>query len=326
MKKIVLPTIHSFPLKQSIVISSAVGLIRNIEGLMFPNKLITEEKILIENEIVSVLGELEEPITIIDTTPLTDSEKSQLAIDFKFQKIERLVISKNDGSWVLLPNYRDHLCVFSLSYGQHLKDMYKNISNLLTFLDTKIYFSYDPEIGFASSDTRYAGNGLKFSVLLNLTALDLQSKIKELQKTCEDTGYLLKSYVPNTSLFLLKNKNSFGIKELEHINHMIQLLNQIQDKENSAKKELLSDEENKELLTSQVSQLSQQDALSYNEVVTLISLVDFLDKKIYNIQDRQLWLEQLFLLKDHIFAEIQDIDQVRAQILQSVFAQLVIFK
>lgn len=139
-------------------------------------------------------------------------------------------------------------------------------------------------------------------------------------------GYSLYSYCTNTPLFLLKNKGSFGIKETEHINHMTQLIQQIQEKENSAKKELLSDIENRELFTSQVQLLSTQERLSYSESVELISLVDFLDKKIYNIQDRQIWLEQLFLLKDNVFVDLEDTDQIRSQILQSIFSQLVIFK
>ena len=340
MEKIVLPLSRSqtSSSKNNIIISSRVCIARNIDALTFPEKLSIEEKILIENQFSTLLHDLyTDQIVSTDIKTLESVNKFQLMSDLNitnhFLESGHTFFAKKDGKWILLPNEYDHLRVFSIEFGQHLKEIYKNINSLLLSLDSHIHFAYTPEFGFATSDINYAGNGLYLSLLLNLTGLELQGSIPSLIKTCEETGYKLSPYTshPNSGLFLLQNTGSFGISELDHIDHIIQFTQIIQSSELLAKKEILADNENIELFVSQINQLLAQDLLSYAEMSYIISLVDFLDKSIYSIRDKTLWLEQLFRLQNYssIFSHISNFEEFnnyRALLIKHIFAQQVQLK
>ncbi|MGL5955755.1 MAG: hypothetical protein ACRC0X_04020 [Brevinema sp.] len=321
MKKIILPKIYPSLIKSNAVISSYICLKRNIDALLFPEHLVEEEKILIENQIIAILKELyADNITVISVQEHLEQIKSDLLLSH----IEHIrnVIAKNDGSWVLVLNDQNHISLFASAYGLSLKELYKNLSPILIDLDSHIHFAYTPEFGFTTADIQFAGNGLLCSILLNLTGLELKGLIESLNKTCSETGYILIPYTqhPNSGLFLLQNIGSFGISESAHIEHINQLIQKILASETQAQKEILDDEENKELFIAQIHQLLKQQSLSYPEATHLISLVDFLDKKLYVIQNRQLWLEQIFRLKNNI--ETSD----RAIFLRSLFSQIISFK
>ncbi|MGL4677286.1 MAG: hypothetical protein ACRCWI_06430 [Brevinema sp.] len=321
MKTIILPKIYTSLIKPNTVISSSIHINRNIDALLFPEHLVTEEKILIENQITAILKEIyRDNITIISTSDHLEQIKYDLLISRK--EGLHTVIAKNDGSWILILNDQNHISLFTAAYGSYLKDLYKIISSVLIELDSHIHFAYTPELGFATDDIQYAGNGLICSVLLNLTGLELKGNTNSLDQICSEIGYELIPYAshPHAGLFILKNLGSFGISELEHIDHMNQLVQKILTTEKQSRKEILDDEENKELLITQIQLLLKQDALSYSEAIYLISLVDFLDKKIYLIQNRQLWLDQIFRLEKNIK------ETERAELLKSLFAQIVQFK
>lgn len=340
MEKIVLPLLRTqtSTSKNNIIISSRVCIVRNIDALNFPEKLSTEEKRLIENKISTLLHDLyTDQIVSTDIKKLESVHKFQLMSDLNitnhFLENGHVFFAKKDGKWILLPNEYNHFYIFSIEFGQHLKEIYKNINSLLLSLDSHIHFAYTPEFGFSTSDINFAGNGLYLSLLLNLTGLELQGTIPSLIKTCEETGYKLTPYTthPNSGLFLLQNTGSFGISELDHIDHMTQLTQIIQSSELLAKKELLEDTENIELLISQITQLLAQDSLSYIDMSYIITLVDFFDKSIYSICDRNLWLEQLFRLQNYssIFSHISNFEELntyRAQLLKHLYTQLVQLK
>lgn len=339
MKKIILPTNYKFPTKNHIVISSTLSILRNIDGLVFPKHLTIQEKSNIEKQLLNTIQNIEtDPSTYTNylISDILSDEFMELSSNLKvspstLSKIQT-IIAQTNGSWVIIPNLTDHIHIYSMGYGLCLKDLYKNISQLLTELDSHIHFSYSSEFGFMTSNINYTGNGLKFSVLLNLSASELKGNISQIIHSCQETGYNLIPLTshPTCSLFILKNIGSFGISELDHIQHFTQLLDQLQQNELNAKEEILNDQENQELLLSQIEQTLSETHLSHAEASYIIGLIDFLDKRIYKIQDRQMWLEQLFSLKDNSYKfsglSPEETQQHRSTLLKSLFKQLVTFR
>ncbi len=320
MNKNILP-IDSPSFKSGIVLTSAINIMRNIDGLKFPDKLGFEQQQSIESLLTEISKKYSLDIIDVQNNENLTELASELQISPDILQNIRTIYIQKDSSWLLIPNHENHINICSLSYGLNLKNIYKNIKSVLDDLDMDIYFDYIPDMGFTTANINYAGNGLYMSVLLNLTGIELKNQVPALIETCKETGYILEPYTkhPNCGLFILKNAGSFGISENEHIDHMIQLIQKIQDIETQAKNEILSDEENKALLIGQVSGYISCDTMSYSEAIDLISVVDFLDKSLYSIKERLLWVDQLFRLR--YVSEVQ-----RAGIIKTIFRSLVSFK
>lgn len=339
MKKIILPNSLKCSAKNSIVISSKLSLTRNIDGMLFPANLLPQEKSSIETELLNILQQL--PLThstysTYHISQLSTNALMQLSSDLMispqiFSKIQ-VLIAKNDGAWILVPNLQDHIYVYSLGYGLCLKEIYKSIAPIFDELDSHIHFAYSSKFGFTTANINNHGNGLNCSVLLNLYASELKGNITQVIQTCQETGYSLTPYTsqPNSGLFLLKNIGSFGISDSEHLSHLYELILQLQQNELNTRELVLNDDENRELLFSQINQTLTEDEISYEEISYIIGLVDFLDRKVYKINDRKLWLEQLFLMKDcsdkFIGLSIDETKQYRMALLKSLFAQIVTLK
>lgn len=338
MNRIVLPLPPSSlsVSKHPIVISSRVSITRNIDGLLFPHHLSTEEKILIENSIKSLLYELyPEEILTIEMGSLDTLQKLQMLTDLSITEhfLEQGVslFAKKDGSWILLPNEQDHLYFFAIEFGNNLKEIYKRLSFVLFTLDTHIYYAYNSEFGYLSSNITKTGNALSFSVLINITGMELKGVLQNLINTCQESRFTLKSYDGHSGLFLLQNEGSSGIRELTHIDYINQLILHIQEEETRAKKEVLADQEHLTLLVEQIQSFLDMDLLSYSDMLQLIALVDFLNNVVYQIQDRYLWMAQIFRLhnKAPVFSHINDFEecnQQRAEMIHQLFRQIIILK
>lgn len=339
MEKIILPkhrTTH-FSNKEEIIVSSRVCISRNIDGLVFPSYLPPIEREKIEQEFGKILTALDDPLIIFNPIKeLTVMQKEELACNLvitdEFKEFGNIFFSYKNGDWILLANEKDHFRIFSIEFGLRLKEIYKQLLNILIYFDNQIHFAFHPEFGYINSFADHSGNGLSLSILLNLCGLELQGKIPELVNTCQEMGYYLHPLTgkKDSKYFYLKNRGSFGISELEHIQHMISLIQKIQKLEISARTDLLKTKEDKEFFTAQILQILSQSSVDYNDATEFIALIEML-KPIYKIINRERWQEQLFRLQNgsSIFLglnNVKEIDQYRANILNQLFISLVRLK
>ena len=336
MERIVLPRYRSAksPVKDTIVISSRVCIARNIDAIVFPATLAPSKKRMIEESLLSLLQEIEPELTHINIKNLTPTQclqlKSDLVITNHFLEHGESYFAKKDGSWIVLPNNKDHIQIFSIDYGSSLKEIYKRLNSVLLSLDSHIHYAYSSEFGFLTRDLSYAGNGLYLSLLVNLVGLEMQGTLPAFTGVFKEMGYTLSPYdgQVNNSFYYLQNIGSFGISELDHIDHMNKTLQKLQNSEHIARKEIFSDSESSELLITQIIDLLQQTELNYSECIQVIALVELFNNNIYTILNPELWQEQIFRLHNHspIFTHIADFEECnhhRAKLLNQVFNHIV---
>lgn len=339
MERIVLPRHRMLGVstRNANVISSRVCIARNIDALAFPFKLSSNERSLLENHLQVLLQEIEPNIISCNIKTLTPTQKLQLKSDLiitnHFLESGETYFAKNDGSWIILPNEKDHIHIFSIDYGHSLKEIYKRLTSILLALDPHIHYAYSSEFGFTTSEINYTGNGLYLSLLINLIGLEIQGVIPDIMNICEEMGYRLSSYdgQNHCGLYFLQNIGSFGISEQDHIEHITQTLQKIQNHEHLARKELLDDNESVEMTVTQITQLLKQPELNYRDCLHTITMVELLYKKVYNISNRQLWQEQIFRLHNHssIFTHISNFEECnhyRSKLLNQIFSQIIRLK
>ncbi|MGL4389175.1 MAG: hypothetical protein ACRCTJ_07275 [Brevinema sp.] len=342
MEKIILPRYNTQKkTTESIVISSRIDILRNIDGLVFPNKLPDYEKKLIVDQYQKIcIQEFGNEIIYKSLEDCSYNEKKNLYANLLLYEDEQEIIEDNfslfypkDGSWIIAPNYGSHFHIYSSDFGLSLKEIYKRLSHIVDVFEEHIHFSFHHEFGYLVADTNLLGNGLSCQVVLNLAGLELSGYISDLQKVCDESRF---SLTPLTSyahekLFILTNKTSFGISEHELISTFITFLQKLQETELNARKEITEKRDDKDFFASQVIQILSKKTISYHESLEFIAIIDMLHKIMYKYVDKTLWLEQIYRLQSSstIFNNIKtidEIDELRMKILTQVFNNTIISK
>jgi len=339
MEKIIFPKYKRtrYTNKEAIIVSSRVCISRNIDALAFPAFLSCNEKISIEKEFHKLLNKLNDSNIISHSIKdLDDKIKNELISDLlitnEFKEFGDIFFSYKNGNWILLPNEKDHFHIFSIEFGLQLKEIYKQLQDILMYFDDHIHFAFHSDFGYINSHSDNSGNCLSLSVLLNLCGLELQGEISELITLCSETGYHLQPLTgkKDSKYYYLKNQGSFGISELEHITKMMDFIQKIQNTELVARYNILEKTEDRDFFSAQLLHILSQESISYNDTTEFIALIEML-KPIYRITNREQWQEQLFRLQDNssIFSGLQNIDEInhyRLNILNQLFINIIKLK
>lgn len=340
MEKIILPRITSYKASQydSIVVSSQINIFRNIDGLLFPNKLSDIEQQMIIEEYKKILNSINNSDIIIQKiSELSSTEKYSLASDIliseEFIENDSYFFCQKDASWILLPNHYAHFNLYSVDFGFHIKEIYQRLNSIAEIFEENIHFAFHEDFGYITSKIEHLGNGINCQLLLNLSGLELSGKISDLIDVCADSRLILTPFTkdPHSKLYILQNSTSFGISEKNLLSHFHNFISKLQSLELEARKELLEKKEDKEFFIAQVYEMLSKNSLSYNETIELISIIDMINKHIYKISDRILWLEQIYRLKDNssIFYPVNDTEEInsfRTKIIKQIFNNIVVKK
>jgi len=234
----------------SIVVSSKVKLLRNLNGFRFPSIYEGDEGIKVLNKIADVILKFDEEFKLYKIKSLPDLDAnimhekrliSNALLDGK--SFSAVLLSQNEDVAIMI-NETDHIvetCEFS---GLNLINAYDRINAVDNQILSKLDIAYDDAIGFLTSNISNVGTGLKASISLFIPALSIMGKIKEVASYVTNQGFEFSSSMENEIetlgyTYTISNVQTIGKKETDFVVKVTELALKICEMEIRARNELL---------------------------------------------------------------------------------------
>jgi len=241
-----------------IVISSRIRLARNVEGIPFSpraeqaelknifelSRQIVEKDSLFKDSNLLLLDEL---------TPLESQflvEKHLISIYHAQEKHSyRGCIFNQKETLSVMVNEEDHFRIQYLLSGLQLKNIWKLISEIDDEIEKKVTYAFSEKEGYLTSCPTNVGTGMRASIMLHLPAIVMVNGINDILKAISKIGYVVRGFYGEGtevmgSLFQVSNQITLGLSEEEIIDNLEKVNQQIINKEQKARKELLSNSKN----------------------------------------------------------------------------------
>jgi protein arginine kinase len=139
--------------------------------------------------------------------------------------------------------------------GFNLKGAWDIMNRIDTELSRKLSYAYSPKWGYLTACPTNVGTGMRASCMLHLPALVLSSQINKVLQAVSKLSLAVRGlYGEGTeasgNFFQISNQISLGLKEEEVIDNIEKIINQVVAREESARKNILS--QRKEELTDRI--------------------------------------------------------------------------
>lgn len=330
-----------FPRKQKkrkhplddIVFTTRVRLSRNIEGFNFPLFLEKERKIQLEDKLLEIISQSYPSLIIKRIEECSSNELlvylSNRVITSEFIRNGRIFGYSENGELVLLINEEDHIKAYSIETGYNSKNIYRRLMDFFLKLEEKIDFSFDEEFGYLTSSVLNIGTALRISFILNLPGIYYSSKIYELSKDLKEISYSIKPFVDEKSpIFIIFNLFSLGISEEEILEEFENLLTRIMKLEYELRENFIfNNKEELNRILKNIIELKNKQSISYSELVKQVSILDLLNKKIFNVDDIDYIRNLIFKAQDEYLlykygVPKDELDNARLFLIKKVLAKL----
>lgn len=242
------------PKDNSIVIASRVKILRNIKGIKFTNILSEEELNSLSNKI---LGHLKE-IDILDkchVIRLHDDKEDIIAyhrenfglVEEFINKENLILVRDKSGEFNIFLNEEDHIGIECTNSGLSLRELYSKVDKLDDSIEEKINYSFDPELGYLTSNTKNLGIALRAKVFIHLPLLSSKNLIKMIKVSLKKEGFILRSVYNSGNkdlgdIYELSNIRTLGVSEKDILDSLIALTNKLILREKNQRDNLLEDE------------------------------------------------------------------------------------
>lgn len=236
-----------------IVISSRIRLARNVEGIPFPPRA---EQAQLKNifelsqEIVEKSAFFKDYYLLLldELTPLENQflvEKHLISIYHAQGKHSyRGCIFNQKETLSIMVNEEDHFRIQYLLSGLQLKNIWKLINVIDDEMEKKTTYAFSEKEGYLTSCPTNVGTGMRASIMLHLPALVMVNGINEILKAIAKIGYVVRGFYGEGtevmgSLFQVSNQITLGLSEEEIIDNLEKVNQQIINKEQKAREDLL---------------------------------------------------------------------------------------
>ena len=237
-----------------IVISSRIRLARNVEGIPFSpraekaelknifelSRQIKKEDSLFKDSNILLLDEL----TLLESQFLV--EKHLISIYHAREKRPyRGCIFNQKETLSIMINEEDHFRIQYLLPGLQLSNIWKLINKIDDIIEKKVTYAFSEKEGYLTSCPTNVGTGMRASVMLHLPALAMINGINDILKAISKIGYVVRGFYGEGTevmgnLFQVSNQITLGLSEEEIIDNLEKVNQQIINKEQKVRKELLS--------------------------------------------------------------------------------------
>ena len=250
--------------ENDVVITSRIRLARNIDSCPFPGWQTAKQR-------EQTLKELKPSLLAIPEMDkglwqnLGDLTKVQKQVLVERHLISREHAAKSKGCAVLINdsqslsfmiNEEDHMRLQSIQSGLHLKEAYAQLVSVEEFLDEKLQWAYDRQLGFLTACPSNLGTGMRASVMMHLPGLALENQIKQVMQGLTDIGLAIRGFYGEgteflANLFQISNQATLGLCEDEIITNLSKTVAEVATQERYARQRLIL--EKPDLLTDQIS-------------------------------------------------------------------------
>jgi protein arginine kinase len=237
---------------KNIAISSRIRVARNIEGYKFPGKASNTEA----EEIIELIKtafnrcELSSKLLSMDIESLTEVDKLSLlekhliSPDFiKSGKKKAVLITEDEKVSAMLME-EDHMRLQVICSGQNLKNGWEKALQILGGLTETLDFSFQSDYGYLTSCPTNTGTGLRASVMLHLPALTITGYINKILDASRKLGVVIRGIYGEGSkalgnIYQVSNQVTLGLPEERILDEVIRVANQIIDREDKFRENLL---------------------------------------------------------------------------------------
>ncbi len=268
------------------VISSRIRLARNIKQYPFPMMLSEEEGTKVIDEVSGVFKYQD---TFSDYNINVLSEMNLLN---KQELVEKHLMSPsllndcNKGALIVSPNKEisimineeDHIRIQCIKNGFQLEEAFQIAGQVDDVLENKLEYVFDEKLGFLTSCLTNVGTGLRASVMMHLPGLRMVGELKNIIQTIAKIGLTVRGVYGEGSealgnMFQISNQVTLGVSEAEVIKAVKNIICQIIEKENRARKLLLNKDRIffEDKIYRSYGLLKNARILSYKESMKLLS-------------------------------------------------------
>ncbi len=240
--------------KDSIVVSSRIRIARNLADFSFPSKISRDDSLILRDSLYKIFNN-DEKMKSINIQEYSDIDKQNLVdkrlISPQFAKINDIntgLLVNDKGSLSVMINEEDHLRIQSIKPGLKLNECYDETNALDVFLESKVKYAYDSQLGYLTSCITNIGTALRASVMLHLPALVITNNISKSLNAIAKLGFVARGVYGEGSetlgnMFQISNQITLGRNEEEIISNLNNIITSLVEQEKKAR-QYLKDEYN----------------------------------------------------------------------------------
>src|SRR5215469_5735205 len=311
-----------------IVMSSRVRLARNVKDAAFPGWAKKPERIRILELIrpaIESLPEMKEAFS--ETMDSLSSLDKQILVERHLISREHaaksagsgLVLNRDETLCVMI-NEEDHLRMQALRPGLQLRQAWTAIDAADTFLEKKLDYAFNPELGYLTACPTNIGTGIRVSAMLHLPGLVLAEQINPIIQSVNKLGLAVRGlYGEGTealgNVFQVSNQMTLGESESAIVERLEKVLGQIIEHEENARQSLL--EKKPKMVFNHIGRaygiLANAHSISSKETMNLLSLMRLgVDVGLFPGTNRGL-VDELFLITQPAHLQKQVSDKLTAE-------------
>lgn len=236
-----------------IIMSTRIRLARNLKGYRFPISFVEEEAQLIDEQIMKTLLAADYDVQFsyfaMKDLPLMQRqllvEKHLISPNLAKREIGASVYLTADESMSIMVNEEDHIRIQVLAPGLNLQQSFEQAMKIDRYLAQALPFAFDEQFGFLTSCPTNVGTGLRASVMLHLPALTMSKKMNAIIQTLARLGMTVRGIYGEGSenlgnIYQVSNQITLGKTEQEILQDLESIVQQIIEKERTARKQLFA--------------------------------------------------------------------------------------
>lgn len=239
-----------------VVISTRVGLARNLVKYPFPNRLTDEAAEGLVGEIKKELTGFydgEENYTFCDLSEISELDRTAMVerhiispmLAAKKQK-SGLLISENEADSIMI-NEEDHIRIQALTSGMNMEKACRKANRMDDLTYEKLHYAYDKKYGYLTACPSNAGTGLRASYMVFLPALSSGGKIQKLVDEMGRYGVVMRGMYGEGSkslagIYQITNQKTLGASENDIIGNLNSIVLQVIKQERKRREYMLSNQ------------------------------------------------------------------------------------
>ena len=275
--------IYSKAQNDDLILCSKLSLARNLEGVLFTDKLEVEDAKKNVDKLSNVIFNKlnDEELKIIkfwdNQIDYIKSYEAKLLVTKELVKRKdraALIINKEETISIMI-NEVDHLNIQCTTEGMNLKEVYEVANKIDDLIEEDISYSFHEDFGYLTATPSKVGTGMKASVILHLPALSMSEEITNISKGLSQLGMAINPVYADGNIYEVSNRISLGVTEDEIINNLEGVVENIIQEEIKFRDIVVNKckDEVEDKIFRAYGILKNAKLMSYKELVELLSYV-----------------------------------------------------
>lgn len=275
--------IYSKAQNDDLILCSKLSLARNLEGVLFTDKLEVEDAKKNVDKLSNVIFNKlnDEELKIIkfwdNQIDYIKSYEAKLLVTKELVKRKdraALIINKEETISIMI-NEVDHLNIQCTTEGMNLKEVYEVANKIDDLIEEDISYSFHEDFGYLTATPSKVGTGMKASVILHLPALSMSEEITNISKGLSQLGIAINPVYADGNIYEVSNRISLGVTEDEIINNLEGVVENIIQEEIKFRDIVVNKckDEVEDKIFRAYGILKNAKLMSYKELVELLSYV-----------------------------------------------------